>query len=113
MNAEKTCRYAWCHAHQDVGDNGEPAHTSRTARVIVPEGSDDGVHPMSQPLPLLRADLFYDEAFVETSTAVWIASERADELRLDRHQAEQLADDLEVFVRDLRALAAHLPKEAV
>lgn len=103
----QTCRYAWCHAHQDVGDNGEPAHTSRTARVTVPEGSGDCVLP--EQAALLRADLFYDEAFVETSTAVWIASERADELRLDRHQAEQLADDLEVFVRDLRALAAHLP----
>lgn len=105
----QTCRYKWCRDHQDVGDNGEPTHTGRTTTVTVPEGSDGGVRPMPEPLKLLSADLFYDECYVEDSTAIWIGADRMDELVLDRAQAERLADDLEVFVRDLRALAAHLP----
>ncbi|WP_405841570.1 DUF6907 domain-containing protein [Streptomyces sp. NBC_01518] len=105
----QTCRYAWCAAHEEAGDNGEPTHTSRTTTVTVPDGSDGGVRPMPEPLKLLSADLFYDECYVEDSLAIWIASALADELVLDRAQAEKLADDLEVFVRDLRALAAHLP----
>jgi hypothetical protein len=106
---DKTCRYAWCAVHEEQGDNGEPTHTSRTATVTVPEGSDGGVRPIRQPLQLIRAEVFLDDAFVESSTGIWVASGRMDELVLKRAQAEQLADDLEVFIRDLRALAAHLP----
>ena len=110
MNAD-ACTTPWCHTHEPVGDNGEPTHTSRTATATVPGGSDGGVRPMPEPLQLIRAEVFYDEAFVESSVGVWLATGRMDELVLNRAQAEKLADDLEAFVRDLRALAAHLPKE--
>ena len=104
------CTTAWCCAHEPVGDNGEPTHTSRTLTVTVADGGD-GYRPRREQLDLLRAELFLDEYFVEHSAAVWISSGRADDLTLGRAQAEKLDADLETFARDLRDLCRQLPEE--
>jgi hypothetical protein len=89
--------------HDPVGDNDEPAHTIETLTVTLVHGeeahfSEDG------SLDLLRAELSWDECFVDGS--LWVASEYDDELALDRAQGENLADRLEAFARQLRPVQA-------
>ncbi|MEU6201209.1 hypothetical protein [Streptomyces sp. NPDC047061] len=97
-----------CRTHNPVGDNDEPTRTSETLTVTLVHGeeahlSGDG------PLDLLRAELIWDECFVDGS--LWVASDYDDELALDRVRGENLADRLEALARQLRVLCKQLPAQ--